>query len=39
MSHIFISYSHTDKACVHKLTEALQCEGVDGVYLTNDKNA
>lgn len=28
MSH-FISYSHTDKASVHKLTEALQREGFD----------
>jgi len=29
MSHIFISYSHTDKASVHKLTEALLREGFD----------
>ncbi len=29
MSHIFISYSHKDKAYVHKLQEALQKEGFE----------
>lgn len=29
MSHIFISYSHKDKAYVHKLQGALQSEGFD----------
>ena len=29
MSHIFISYSHTDKDYVHKLQEALQNEGFE----------
>ena len=29
MSHIFISYSHKDKAYVHRLQEALQDEGFD----------
>ncbi len=29
MGHIFISYSHKDKAYVHRLQEALQSEGFD----------
>ena len=29
MGHIFISYSHKDKAYVHKLQKALQDEGFD----------
>jgi hypothetical protein len=29
MGHIFISYSHKDKAYVHRLAEALQNENFD----------